>query len=113
MKSIAFLLILLVSANATASASCKDLQRELVAMQKAQQQIVASLVSNHEAFASTLEEYSVEAKSAHGAGAQLVSGEMGETAQAFRNRGLQGKRMALKLDKATADLFARVAACLK
>lgn len=83
-------------------------------MQKTQQQVVASLVNNHESFASSLEEYSLVVKTAKGASStSTVSTKMNESAQAFRSRGIQGKKIATKLNVATADLLARVASCLE
>lgn len=87
---------------------CSALKEELKAMQQAQQSIVNSLVSNHQTFAVTLEEYSDTAVSAP----KVASKEMKRSAQSFRSRGVQGKKIAEKLNKASADLIARVATCL-
>ncbi len=108
-----FALILFASNTWAATSSCKELKEELKAMQKAQQQIMASLVNNHESFASSLEEYSTVVKTSKGNSVQTVSAQMDQSAQAFRQRGVQGKKMAGKLDEATGDLLARVASCLK
>ncbi|MBV2169865.1 MAG: hypothetical protein KUL82_14260 [Bdellovibrio sp.] len=114
MKTVAtFIAIVLFASNSFASSQCAQLKAELKAMQSAQQQIMASLVNNHESFASSLEEYSTVVKSAKGSSVKVVSSQMDESAQAFRSRGLQGKKMAVKLQNATGDLLARVASCLK
>lgn len=116
MKTVAtFFSILLFATNSMAATSskCAQLKEELKAMQNAQQQVVSSLVNNHETFATSLEEYSSAVKSAKGSSIQKVSSEMDESAQAFRTRGVQGKKMAAKLNDATGDLMARVASCLK
>lgn len=114
MKTIAsFFAVLLFASNSLAASQCAELKAELKAMQKAQQQIMASLVSNHETFASSMEEYSVSVKSAQGATVKSVSQDMDDSAQAFRKRGVQGKKMAAQLNNATGDLLARVASCLK
>lgn len=82
-------------------------------MQKAQQQIMLSLVNNHETFASSLEEYSSVVAKAGEASVKVASTRMNDSAKAFRTRGIKGKEVALRLNKATGDLIARVATCLK
>lgn len=99
---------LALGSTSLAASKCQGLKEELKAMQKAQTQIMQSLVSNHETFASSMEEYSA----AVGVAPVKTSKEMNKSADAFRNRGVQGKRIADKLDKATSDLIARVSACL-
>lgn len=114
MKTIAafFSVILFASSSfAAASSSCADLKLELQAMHKAQTQIMNSLVSNHETFASSMEEYSTVVSSAKGSGV-TVSKQMNSSANSFRQRGVQGQKMAKQLNQATEDLLARVAACL-
>ncbi len=114
MKTIAaFFSILLFASTSMAAANCAKLVEELQAMKKAQQQIVASLVNNHETFASSMEEYSSVVTTAKGSSVKAVSNEMNESASAFRSRGVQGKKMAATLNDATGDLFERVASCLK
>lgn len=82
-------------------------------MKKAQNQIMMSLVNNHETFATSLEEYSEAAERPQSkSSSQTLSKSMNKSAEAFRTRGVQGKKMAQKLDKATEDLLARVANCL-
>lgn len=113
MKTIAtFFAIILFASNSMASSQCVELKKELQAMQKAQAQIMASLVNNHETFASSLEEYSVAVKTAKGTSVKAVSQEMDHSAEAFRSRGVKGKKMATQLNAATGDLLARVASCL-
>lgn len=114
-----FLILLILSTLTAApvwasSAKCSQLKDELQAMQKAQQQIMLSLVNNHETFASTLEEYSDSAKAAQSSSEKkIVSQDMNKSADAFRSRGIQAKEMSERLNQATADLFNRVEACLK
>lgn len=113
MKRAALLICFIsLSAQAQASTQCAQLKEELKAMRLAQQKIMQSLVNNHESFASSLEEYSTVMKTAHGVSNNAVPSQMENSAQAFRNRGLQGKKMAAKLDEATGDLLERVSACL-
>ncbi len=88
---------------------CQGLRDELQALQRAQAQIVQSLVSNHESFAEVLEEYSMSSTKAPVATAQ----EMKKSARSFRERGLQGQRLAARLRQSTEDLVARVDVCLK
>lgn len=99
---------MLCSTSALASNKCQGLKEELKAMQQAQTQIMQSLVNNHETFASSMEEYSA----AVGVAPKTVAKEMNKSAEAFRNRGVQGKRIADKLSRATSELVARVAQCL-
>ncbi|MGZ3768197.1 MAG: hypothetical protein ACXVCP_05870 [Bdellovibrio sp.] len=93
--------------------SCGHLKEELKAMENAQKQVMQSLITNHETFASSLEEYSNAVRNADGSSKQMMVVKMNESAQAFRNRGIQGKRMAVKLNGATDDLIKRVLACIK
>lgn len=114
MKTFAtFLLLVLFSSNSSASDQCTQLKRELQAMQVAQKQIVVSLVNNHESFASSLEEFATVLKEAPRSSVGAVTSQMDGSAQAFRTRGIQGLKMAEKMNKATGDLLARVAACLR
>ena len=106
-------LITLLSSYSLAASECKTLKAELEAMKKAQNQIMMSLVNNHETFATSMEEYSDVVTTSEGKSAvKNVSQNMNKSAEAFRTRGVQGKKMAQQLDKATTDLLARVAACL-
>ncbi len=108
-----FFAVILFASVSMAATSCADLKQELQAMQKAQQQIMASLVNNHETFASSLEEYSSAVGEAKGTSVKVVSQRMNNSAQAFRSRGIQGQKMTTQLNAATGDLLARVASCLK
>ncbi|KYG68600.1 hypothetical protein [Bdellovibrio bacteriovorus] len=114
MKTIAtFFTVILFTSGSFAASNCAQLKEELKALQTAQQQIMLSLVNNHETFASSMEEYSSVVASAKGSSVNAVTAQMDESAQAFRTRGVQGKKMAVKLNAATGDLLARVASCLK
>lgn len=107
-----FLTLLFVSSLAGAASDCAHLKQELNALQAAQRQIINSLVNNHETFASSLEEYSTVVRSTPKSSSSVAL-EMSESASAFRQRGIQGRQTALKLNLATKDLIARVASCLK
>lgn len=103
--------MMLLSSQAMAGShnKCQGLKQELKAMQKAQSQIMMSLVNNHESFASSMEEYSLAVEKAPA----TVSREMNKSAEAFRRRGVQGQRIAERLNKSTQDLIARVASCIE
>lgn len=106
-------LVFTTTMASAASEKCQELKSELQAMQTAQTQIMGSLVNNHETFASTLEEYSDNVTGASKVSSKKsITKEMKSTAKAFRMRGVQGKRMAEKLNEATADLLSRVSECL-
>lgn len=99
---------LMMTSTVFASSKCQGLKEELVAMKQAQSQIMQSLVNNHEAFASTMEEYSETVTKAPSTTAK----DMSKSAQAFRTRGVQGKRIAAKLDQATNELIQKISNCL-
>ncbi len=99
--------------GASVSTDYADLKKELTAMQEAQEKIMNSLVSNHETFASTMEEFSEVVSTSKAASSKSISQNMDQSAKAFRARGVQGKRMSGRLNQATGDLFARVSTCLK
>ncbi len=106
-------ILMATTVASAASDNCKALKAELQSMKEAQSQIMNSLVSNHETFASTLEEYSDNLELASGeASKKSIAKEMKASAKAFRTRGVQGKRMAEKLQEATNDLLTRVSECL-
>lgn len=93
-------------------ASCADVISELRAMKEAQTTIQGSLVSNHAMFASTLESYSEALTETAGKAHKVVSSNMVSSAESFRNRGLQARKTALKLDEATEDLIQRISKCI-
>ncbi len=93
-------------------ASCADVVSDLRAMKEAQSQIQSSLVSNHAMFATTLESYSEALTESAGKVHKVVSSNMISSAASFRNRGLQARKTAQKLDEATDDLITRISKCL-
>ena len=93
--------------------SCADVVSELRAMKEAQASIQSSLISNHAMFASTLESYSDALTESAGKVHRVVSSNMSSSAESFRNRGLQARKTAMKLDEATEDLIQRISKCLK
>ncbi|QLY25133.1 hypothetical protein [Bdellovibrio sp. KM01] len=115
MKALILASAILIATTAASASNdnCKALKTELQSMRDAQSQIMNSLVSNHETFASTLEEYSDNLVVASGeTSKKSITKEMKASAKAFRTRGVQGKRMSDKLQEATSDLLTRVADCL-
>lgn len=103
MKSLVMVfLVAIISTQALAANDCSSLKQELKSLQNAQTVMMNSLVNNHESFASTMEEYS----------SAPVASSMSKSAAAFRRRGIQAKKMATQLEKATSDLVARLGACL-
>lgn len=117
MKSlVALIFASLISTHALASASvtsssCAHLKQDLKSMHKAQQTVMTSLVNNHESFAGALEEYATAVEK-NMIFQKEIAHQMEKSAQAFRRRGVQGKKMTAEFNSATADLLARVAACL-
>ncbi|MEN0058393.1 MAG: hypothetical protein AAGB31_06125 [Bdellovibrio sp.] len=105
--------ILFSAGTSQASTECGEVMKELKAMQEAQKQMMGSLVSNHESFASSLEEYSLAVGSTGKDAASKLSVKMEEAAESFRQRGLRGQKSANRLNEATEALLGRVAACLK
>lgn len=103
--------LLVTTTGFAASSNCQALKAELQAMQKAQSQIMKSMVSNHESFASTMEEYSDLVAEGTTANKQ-ISQQMDKSASAFRTRGVQAKKTAEKLERATQELVQKVVRCL-
>lgn len=97
----------------SSSASCADVIADLKAMKEAQTTIQNSLISNHAMFASTLESYSEALTETAGKAHKVISSNMMSSAESFRNRGLQARKTALKLEDATEDLIQRISKCIK
>lgn len=93
--------------------ACKDLVDELYAMKKAQSQIIAGLANNHEAFAESMEDISMELELRNKVVPKKVIQNMNKSAQLFRKRGQLGEQQLEKLEAATTDLIQQVAVCLK
>lgn len=94
-------------------AGCSDVIADLQAMKQAQTTIQNSLVSNHAMFASTMESYSEALTETAGKAHKVVSSNMLSSAESFRNRGLQARKTALKLEEATEELIQRISKCIK
>lgn len=105
-------LLFLLPLTSQASIECKGLVKELEGMRQAQQVMLVSLASNHEVFASSVEDITAELQLSSKKVPNKTLKSMNKTAQAFRIRGLKAKRQAEQLDEATADLIERVALCL-
>lgn len=97
-------------------ANCADVIDDLKAMQKANQSISGSLISNHESFASILEEYSDTLHTSATLG-QPVTKEavtnMNESAKAFRLRGQNAQKLNTKLNQASDQVIAKAIECIK
>ncbi|HEY8272586.1 MAG TPA: hypothetical protein VIG33_16960 [Pseudobdellovibrionaceae bacterium] len=116
-KFLGFYLIVTVWASlGLASANCVSVIDDLKAMQKAHQSISASLIGNHESFASILEDYS-NTLSASANLHQPVTKEavtnMNESAKAFRVRGQNAQKLNVKLNTASDQVIAKAIECLK
>lgn len=112
----AFTGIMMTANVAFAGADCARIGEELKAMQKATQNISASLVSNHEAFATVLEEHaeSLKENSTTGpSGGRSVVNKMNESAEAFRQRGQNAQKLNKRLNQASDQVIAKAVACLK
>lgn len=108
---------MMMTANmAFAGTNCAEVISDLKAMQKANQSISSSLISNHESFASILEEYSDTLHTSATLG-QPVTKEavtnMNESAKAFRLRGQNAQKLNNKLNQASDQVIAKAIECIK
>jgi hypothetical protein len=115
MKALVFVTISLscLSSQAQIASKCSGLKEELMAMRHAQHDLIQGLISNHELFASSMEEYSNLLNSTQKSSlSPFISKNMNQSAAATRSRGVSGKRLAKALDLATDDLIHRIGDCL-
>lgn len=101
--------------GAQKSSECREVVEDLKAMQKAQQSISESLISNHDTFADLLEDYSSALSLSAGMGKPVTKEavtKMGESAKSFRERGHNASKLNKKLTTASNDVIARAVACL-
>ncbi len=115
MKALVFVTLSLscLSSQAQLTSKCSGLKEELMAMKQAQLELIQGLISNHEVFASSMEEYSRLFNNPQRISASaLISKNMNQSAAATRRRGVSGKRMAKALTLATDDLIHRIGDCL-
>ncbi len=108
---------MIVTANtAFAGGNCSEVIEDLKAMQKANQSISSSLISNHESFASILEEYSDTLNTSASLG-QPVTKEavhnMNDSAKAFRVRGQNAQKLNIKLNQASDQVIAKAIECIR
>ncbi|MBC7370511.1 MAG: hypothetical protein H7326_03040, partial [Bdellovibrionaceae bacterium] len=100
-KLISAFVMILLSTSAFASSDCNEVTNDLKAMQKARASITQSLVSNHDTFATLLEDYSGVLNTSAAMG-QPVTKEavtnMNESAKAFRVRGQNAQKLNDKLN---------------
>jgi hypothetical protein len=98
------------------SADCKEVAEDLKAMQKAQQSISESLISNHDLFANLLTDYSSALNMSAELGKPVTKDavmKMGESAKSFRSRGQNAEKLNKKLTVASNDVIERAILCLK
>lgn len=108
---------MMMTANvAFAGTTCADVVEDLKAMQRANESISTSLISNHESFATILEEYADTLNTSASLG-QPVTKEavhnMNESAKAFRVRGQNAQKLNSKLNQASDQVIAKAIECLK
>ncbi len=92
---------------------CGSLKEELRLLREAQTQIHASLVANHETFASVMETYSDRVENVEAKHQSLVASTMRESAQSFRNRGLEAQKSVGALGSATSSLLEKAQVCAR
>ena len=113
----AFVCLLLASPWAVGAINCGELGKELKEMERAQGEILSTMIENHEMFASSLEQYARIAGSAESQGKKnnlpQVFQQMKLTAAVFRKRGAEGRKLQSEMDSATQDLFKRIRLCLR
>ena len=111
-----FTLLTLMSSASYASSDCDEVRDDLKAMQKARASITQSLISNHDTFATLLEDYSGVLNTSAAMG-QPVTKEavinMNDSAKAFRLRGQNAQKLNDKLNQASDQVIAKAIECLK
>jgi hypothetical protein len=103
-------------AESKSDAKCADVAAELRAMEKAQQSISESLISNHDVFANLLTDYSSALDISAGMGKPVTKdavAKMGESAKSFRERGKNAEKLNKKLTIASNEVIERAITCLK
>ncbi len=99
--------------QASDPSACGKLNEHIQLLKEAQAQIHASLVANHESFASVLEHYRDRMSQISTSDQPLFKANMSETAQSFRTRGLKAKKMVVTLQAETAEVIALASQCGK
>jgi len=107
----------MITANvARAGSQCAEAIEDLKAMQKANQSISSSLISNHESFASVLGEYAMTLQTSAALGQAVTKdavNNMNESAKAFRVRGQNAQKLNIKLNQASDQVIAKAIECMK
>jgi 23S rRNA G2445 N2-methylase RlmL len=99
-----------------AVSDCEAVSSDLKAMQSARATITQSLISNHETFAVTLEDYSGALNTSAAMGQSVTKDaviNMNESAKAFRVRGQNAQKLNQKLNQASDQVIAKAIECLK
>lgn len=113
MKWVMGLALLAWGLQSSAETSCASLVDQLQAMRAAQQSILNSLSSNHETFATSFEEVKMELELHSNKVNKKALKAMGQTAEAFRARGIKARQQTEKLDLMTGKLISEIELCLK
>ncbi len=107
---------LVIAQSAAASADCTEVVNDLRAMQNARTTITQSLISNHETFATILEDYSGTLNTSAAMGQPVTKeavNNMNESAKAFRVRGQNSQKLNEKLNQASDQVIAKAIECIK
>lgn len=92
---------------------CVALIEDMRAMEKAQSEIMKSLVNNHETMATSLESYSSEVQThQEHLNRAVLAKELKNSAQAFRDRGVKAKKISNAFENASRNLLKKVNQCL-
>jgi DNA-binding FrmR family transcriptional regulator len=108
--------VMMTASGACAGTNCAEVIDDLKAMQKASQSISGSLISNHESFASILEEYADTLNTSAGLGQPVTKDavhNMNDSAKAFRVRGQNAQKLNNKLNQASDQVIAKAIECIK
>ena len=107
------LFFLFLSDISFAKTNCSDIISELKQMKTAQSSVHATLVSNHEMMAQSLESYSEALISSAGRAHKAISENMKTAAKSLRERGLKAQNISKKLETNTDEIIKSVEKCLK
>ena len=105
------IVLMALSVAASAAEDCSTLKQELRLLKEAQGQIHASLIANHESFASVMENYSQKLATVDPDEQPMLAKNMRESAEAFRQRGFQAQKTVRSLDGATLSLLHKAQVC--
>lgn len=113
MKIFCVLIIFVLSSVTFSKTNCSEIISDLKQMKTAQASVHASLVSNHEMMAQSLESYSEALTSSAGRAHKAISENMKTAAKSLRERGLKAQNISKKLETNTDEIIKSVEKCLK